>query len=65
MKNQHLFLLMKKRIMDKNLFNRLIKSTEQMVMIEKGKLVVKAESITEMPIKNVGCVDLKNPRTFS
>lgn len=56
---------MKKRIMDKNLFNRLIKSTEQMVMIEKGKLVVKAESITEMPIKNVGCVDLKNPRTFS
>ena len=64
MKNQHLFLLMKKRIMDKNLFNRLIKSTEQMVMIEK-KLVAKVESITKIPLENVSYADLQNPHTFS
>lgn len=63
-KIQHLFLLMKKRIMDKNLFNRLIKSTEQMVMIEK-KLVAKVESITKIPLENVSCADVQNPHTFS
>ena len=55
---------MKKRIMDKNLFNRLIKSTEQMVMIEK-KLVAKVESITKIPLENVSYADLQNPHTFS
>ena len=51
--------------MDKSLFKRLVKSAEQMVMIEKGKLVVKTENITEIPKENVRCVDLKNPRTLS
>ena len=50
--------------MDKNLFNRLIKSTEQMVMIEK-KLGAKVESITKIPLENVSYADLQNPHTFS
>lgn len=39
--------------MEKNLFDRLIKSAEQMVAIEKGELSVKAENITTFHIPDV------------
>lgn len=39
--------------MDKNLFDRLIKSAEQMIAIEKGELNVKPENITTFHIPDV------------